>query len=133
MSKATKNDWNQSKIIDDVDFHEDDAKQFLNLLNRKEESAGEGSVSSMSTGQILKGRIVEITKDFVVVDVGLKSEGLVPIGEFPDPAELYLDNEVEVYLDQTEGEDGQIVLSRDKGRYRHGSLPARVADRQQTH
>jgi small subunit ribosomal protein S1 len=116
MSKATKNDWNQSKIIDDVDFHEDDAKQFLNLLNRKEESAGEGSVSSMSTGQILKGRIVEITKDFVVVDVGLKSEGLVPIGEFPDPAELYLDNEVEVYLDQTEGEDGQIVLSRDKAR-----------------
>ena len=36
----------------------------------------------MSTGQILKGRIVEITKDFVVVDVGLKSEGLVPIDEF---------------------------------------------------
>ena len=116
MSKATKNDWNQSKIIDDVDFHEDDAKQFLNLLNHKEESAGEGSVSSMSTGQILKGRIVEITKDFVVVDVGLKSEGLVPIGEFPDSTELYLDNEVEVYLDQTEGEDGQIVLSRDKAR-----------------
>ncbi|MBS0652829.1 MAG: 30S ribosomal protein S1 [Verrucomicrobia bacterium] len=116
MSKATKNDWNQSKIIDDVDYHEEDAKQFMSLLNRKEEAAGEGSVSSMSTGQILKGRIVEITKDFVVVDVGLKSEGLVPIGEFPEPAELYLDNEVEVYLDQTEGEDGQIVLSRDKAR-----------------
>lgn len=116
MSKSTKNDWNQSKIIDDVDFHEEDAKLFMNLLNRKEETAGEGSVSSMSTGQILKGRIVEITKDFVVVDVGLKSEGLVPINEFPDPSELYLDAEVEVYLDQTEGEDGQIVLSRDKAR-----------------
>ncbi len=116
MSKATKNDWNQSKIIDDVDFHEEDVKQFMSLLNRKEEAAGEGSVSSMSTGQILKGRVVEITKDFVVVDVGLKSEGLVPIGEFPEPSELYLDNEVEVYLDQTEGEDGQIVLSRDKAR-----------------
>jgi small subunit ribosomal protein S1 len=116
MSKANKNDWNQSKIIDDVDYHEDDAKQFMSLLNRKEEAAGEGSVSSMSTGQILKGRIVEITKDFVVVDVGLKSEGLVPIGEFPEPSELSLDNEVEVYLDQTEGEDGQIVLSRDKAR-----------------
>lgn len=116
MSKANKNDWNQSKIIDDIDYHEDDAKQFMSLLNRKEEAAGEGSVSSMSTGQILKGRIVEITKDFVVVDVGLKSEGLVPIGEFPEPSELALDNEVEVYLDQTEGEDGQIVLSRDKAR-----------------
>ncbi len=65
---------------------------------------------------VLKGRIVEITKDFVVIDVGLKSEGLVPIGEFTDPSELLLGNEVEAFLDQTEGEDGQIVLSRDKAR-----------------
>ncbi len=116
MSKTTEHDWNGSKVIDDVDYHEDDAKQFRNLLNRKEETAGEGSVSAMTTGQILKGRIVEITKDFAVVDVGLKSEGLVPIDEFPDPNELFLGTEVEVYLDQTEGEDGQIVLSRDKAR-----------------
>ncbi|MBY0528670.1 MAG: 30S ribosomal protein S1 [Rhabdochlamydiaceae bacterium] len=116
MSKTTHHDWNDSKVIDDVDFHEEDAKQFQSLLNRKEEAAGTGSVSAMSTGQILKGRIVEITKDFVVVDVGLKSEGLVPINEFPDPNELFLGTEVEVYLDQAEGEDGQIVLSRDKAR-----------------
>lgn len=116
MSKQTQTDWNANNIIDDVEFHEEDAKQFKNLLNRKEESAGEGSVAQMSSGQILKGRIVEITKDFVVVDVGLKSEGLVPINEFFDPNELYLDNEVEVYLDQTEGEDGQIVLSHEKAR-----------------
>ena len=48
MSKNQQNDWNESKIIDDVDFQEEDAKQFKNLLNRKEEAAGEGSVSSMS-------------------------------------------------------------------------------------
>src|SRR5206468_3656697 len=82
----------------------------------REEAAGEGSVSSMSTGQILKGRIVEVTKDFLVVDVGLKSEGIVPINEFSDPSELYIDNEVEVLLDQAEGSDGQIVLSREKAR-----------------
>lgn len=116
MSKTNQHDWTHSNIIDDVEFHEDDAKQFQNLLNRKEETAGEGSVSQMSAGQILKGRIVEITKDFVVVDVGLKSEGLVPIGEFSDSQELMLGNTIEVYLDQTEGEDGQIVLSRDKAR-----------------
>jgi small subunit ribosomal protein S1 len=116
MSKRNQHDWNQSNIIDDVEFHEEDASQFKNLLNRKEETAGEGSVSQMSAGQILKGRIVEITKDFVVVDVGLKSEGLVPIGEFSDSNELMLGNTIEVYLDQTEGEDGQIVLSRDKAR-----------------
>jgi len=116
MSKTKAHDWNQSNIIDDVEFHEDDAHQFKNLLDRKEETAGEGSVSQMSAGQILKGRIVEITKDFVVVDVGLKSEGLVPIAEFSDAEELVLGNPIEVYLDQTEGADGQIVLSRDKAR-----------------
>ncbi len=116
MSKQTNNNWNESNIIDDVTFQEEDAKQFMNLLNSKEEAAGEGSVALMSSGQILKGRIVEITKDFVVIDVGLKSEGLVPVNEFPDLSELHLGNEVEVYLDQTEGEDGQIVLSREKAR-----------------
>jgi small subunit ribosomal protein S1 len=116
MSKNLNKDWSDSKIIDDVDFQEEDAKQFRKLLNVKEEGAEKGSVSLMSTGQILKGRIVEITKDFVVVDVGLKSEGLVPIDEFTDPSELFLENEVEVFLDQTEGEDGQIVLSREKAR-----------------
>ncbi len=114
MLKTPKHDWNESNVIDDVDFHEDDAKLFKKLLNHKEESAGEGSVSSMSSGQVLKGRIVEITKDFVVVDVGLKSEGLVPINEFNDSSELILGNDVEVLLDQAEGSDGQIVLSRDK-------------------
>jgi small subunit ribosomal protein S1 len=116
MSKNSKHDWSDSKVIDDVDFQEEDAEQFKNLLNYKEEAAGEGSVSSMSTGQILKGRIVEMTKDFVVIDVGLKSEGLVPINEFIDPTELFLSNEVEVFVDQAEGEDGQIVLSREKAR-----------------
>lgn len=116
MSKQTHINWNESNIIDDVTFQEEDAKQFMNLLNSKEEAAGEGSVALMSSGQILKGKIVEITKDFAVIDVGLKSEGLVPINEFPELDELHLGNEVEVYLDQTEGEDGQIVLSREKAR-----------------
>jgi small subunit ribosomal protein S1 len=116
MSKDLKHDWSHNKVIDDVDFQEEDAKQFLKLLARREEGAGEGSISSMSTGHILKGKIVEITKDFVVVDVGLKSEGLVPIEEFSDPAELLLDHEIEVFVDQTEGSDGQIVLSREKAR-----------------
>lgn len=114
MSKKNTSNWNESNIIDDVTFHEEDAQQFKNLLNGKEETAGVGSVALMSSGQILKGRIVEITKDFVVVDVGLKSEGLVPINEFSEPSEIILGNDVEVYLDQTEGEDGQIVLSREK-------------------
>lgn len=116
MSINKSHDWSDSKVIDDVDYQEEDAKQFKKLLDRREEGAGEGSISSMNMGQILKGKIVEITKDFVIVDVGLKSEGLVPVGEFIDPVEVMLGNEIEVFLDQAEGDDGQIVLSREKAR-----------------
>ncbi len=68
----------------------------------------------MAPGTILRGHIVEIGKDYVVVDVGLKSEGLVPVSEFTEPEDLVLDKEIEVYLDQAEDEKGQIVLSREK-------------------
>ncbi|MEN9343593.1 MAG: ribosomal protein [Chlamydiota bacterium] len=116
MSKNTQTGWNEANIIDDISFQEEDAQLFRKLLNKKEEGAGEGSVALMSSGQILKGKIVELTKDFVIVDVGLKSEGLVPVAEFSEPGELMLGGDIEVYLDQTEGEDGQIVLSREKAR-----------------
>ncbi|MFS8563397.1 MAG: S1 RNA-binding domain-containing protein [Rhabdochlamydiaceae bacterium] len=89
MPKNT-NDWSECNIIDDVDFNEEDAQLFKKLLSKKETDEGKGSVASMSSGQVLKGRIVEITKDFIVVDVGLKSEGLVPLNEFIETADLYL-------------------------------------------
>ncbi|MCP5505750.1 MAG: 30S ribosomal protein S1 [Chlamydiales bacterium] len=116
MSKELEYDWNESKIIDDVDFQDEDAQLFQKLLNNKEDTGEDGTISSMEVGQILKGNIVELTPDFVVVDVGLKSEGLIPVNEFTDANELQLGNEIEVYLDRTEGEDGQIVLSREKAR-----------------
>ena len=116
MSHEQTYDWSDSKVIDDVEFHAEDAEAFRNLLDKKEESSEEGSTSTMNTGEILSGTVVEISKDFAVVDVGLKSEGLIPISEFADAAELELGHDVEVYLDQTEGDDGQIVLSREKAR-----------------
>ncbi|WP_316356570.1 30S ribosomal protein S1 [Candidatus Neptunichlamydia sp. REUL1] len=116
MSNELEYDWNESKIIDDIEFNDEDAKLFQQLLNNREEKAAAGSISSMEVGQILKGKIVELTPDFVVVDVGLKSEGLIPVNEFNDPNELQMGNDIEVLLDRAEGEDGQIVLSREKAR-----------------
>ncbi|MGK5595532.1 MAG: 30S ribosomal protein S1 [Parachlamydiaceae bacterium] len=114
MSKHSNHTWDENNIVDDVTFQEKDAELFRNLLaNAGEETATEDK-PSMTPGSILKGRIVEITKDHVVVDVGLKSEGLVPIEEFSDPSILVLDGEVEVLLDQPEDDNGQIVLSREK-------------------
>ncbi len=113
MSNNPQHTWNESNIVDDVAFQAQDAEDFKALLETKEGMPAEES-SSMAPGSVLKGRIVEITRDHVVVDVGLKSEGLVPISEFSDPSQLVLDGEVEVLLDQAEDDNGQIVLSREK-------------------
>lgn len=112
MSTQPQHTWEESKIVDDVDFQERDAKLFKDLLNQKGPTKVEER--SVIPGTILKGHIVEITKDHVVVDVGLKSEGLVPISEFSDPSDIILGGEIEVFLDQPEDEQGQIVLSREK-------------------
>jgi small subunit ribosomal protein S1 len=116
MSEKTTYDWNESKIIDDVSFDPKEAAEFASLLNNREVKQEQGSISSMEVGHIYTGTIVELTSDFVVVDVGLKSEGLIPKSEFSDPASLELGGEVEVFLDKTEGEDGQIVLSHEKAK-----------------
>lgn len=116
MSNQTTHNWTNNNILDDISYELEDAREFKALLNQKENVRTEGSTSLLKVGQILKGTIVEITKDFIIIDVGLKSEGLVSISEFMDPEEVFLGNEIEVFLDKTEGDDGQIVLSREKAR-----------------
>ncbi len=118
MSKQQTIKWveEESKIIGDQEFDPKDRQVFLNLLDSREKVSGQGSLTSLLPGQILTGTIVEITKDFVVVDVGLKSEGLIPISEFGEVNEIKLGNDVEVYLDETESAMGQITLSREKAR-----------------
>ncbi|MBJ7449529.1 MAG: 30S ribosomal protein S1 [Parachlamydiales bacterium] len=113
MSNKPLKSSNSDNLLDDVDFKQEDADLFKSLLDSAQTST-DAKTNLLTTGTILKGTIVELLKDYVVVDVGLKSEGLVPIEEFSDPSELALGNEVEVFLDQPEDEDGQIVLSRAK-------------------
>ena len=113
MSTNPQHTWNESNIVDDVAFQEQDAEIFKSLLDKNTKKPLAEAPAPVS-GSILTGRIVEITKDHVVIDVGLKSEGLVPIQEFSDPSCIVLDCEVEVLLDQPEDDNGQIVLSREK-------------------
>lgn len=113
MSRNKHSTWDKESIVDDIDYRDDDLKEFENLL-KEEKLAPDNALPQYSTGAILKGTVVEISKDYVVVDVGLKSEGLVPVAEFSDPSSLVLDGEIEVMLEQAEDSNGQIVLSREK-------------------
>lgn len=84
-------------------------ENFEALLN---EQFGDNGI----TGSVVKGTIVRVTPDFAIVDVGLKSEGRIPLREFGQNAELKAGDKVEVYVDRYEDKDGQIVLSREKAR-----------------
>ncbi len=67
-------------------------------------------------GSVITGRIVTITNDFALVDVGLKSEGRVPLKEFGHKAEVKVGDTIEVFVDRYEDRDGLVVLSREKAR-----------------
>ncbi len=70
-------------------------------------------------GSVIRGRVTAIENDLVIIDVGLKTEGRVPMHEFAmagQPAAIEVDDEVEVYLDRIENAMGEAVLSRDKAR-----------------
>ena len=71
----------------------------------------EQSVRDFQVGKILKGRVVKVQGDEVVVDVGYKSEGLVPLSEFRDQQPTPGD-EIDVLLEEVEDDSGLIVLSK---------------------
>jgi small subunit ribosomal protein S1 len=88
-------------------------EDFAKLL---EESFDHGNLQE---GSVIKGTVVGIEKDLAVIDVGLKTEGRVPLREFSGPgrqSDLKIGDIVEVYLERVENALGEAVLSRDKAR-----------------
>jgi len=77
----------------------------------------EESLRTVKPGGVVKGRVVGITATHVLIDVGYKSEGQTPIQEFTDRQgnlQVKVGDEVDVYFDSSEGENGGIVLSRQR-------------------
>ncbi len=72
----------------------------------------EGSMGKISEGEIVRGRVVAIGDGDVSIDIGFKSEGVVPLAEFSNKDELKVGDEIEVFLESVENKDGQLVLSR---------------------
>ena len=73
-----------------------------------------GSLNSLIPGSIVKGTVIEIRDNNVVVDIGGKSEGVVPASEFADASEIQIGDEIEVYLEKAEDRNGAPVISYDK-------------------
>ena len=74
----------------------------------------EGSIKDFGVGTILTGTVLNVIGDEALVDVGYKSEGVVPLEEFDEGVEVKPGDEVEVLLDAVEDDSGVIVLSKRK-------------------
>ncbi|MEN9834645.1 MAG: hypothetical protein RL011_838, partial [Pseudomonadota bacterium] len=97
---------------EDSDFDLDGAgsSDFAEMLD------GAPGGANIREGTIVKGRVVRLTDDLVIVDIGHKSEGEIPLGEFlgPDGIKVKIGDDVEVYLDTFEDNEGELVLSRER-------------------
>ncbi|HEY1144643.1 MAG TPA: 30S ribosomal protein S1 [Sphingomicrobium sp.] len=87
---------------------------FAELLNKSL-----GGENEAFEGKVVKGTVTAIENDLAVIDVGLKSEGRVPLREFAAPgqkAEISVGDTVEVFVDRVENSAGEAMLSRDRAR-----------------
>ncbi|MGD9506434.1 MAG: 30S ribosomal protein S1 [Syntrophobacteraceae bacterium] len=102
---------NSFEDVDDMAFDEDmeGMESFEDLY--------EQSLKNIQEGEVIRGRIVQITDDYVMVDIGYKSEGQIPIYEFKDPdgkVVAEIGEEIDVLLEYHDDEEGTILLSREK-------------------
>lgn len=91
---------------DEEDRDNDALKEMLELY--------EDSMKNLEEGEILKGRVLRVNKNEVVVDIGFKSEGIIPLAEFADADSVKVGDEVDVFLEKMENQDGLVVLSKQR-------------------
>jgi small subunit ribosomal protein S1 len=95
--------------LTDLDVEEYSEQEFDELLKMYDET-----LSDLKEGEIVRGTVMGVTRDDIIVDVGFKSEGIIPIVEFPEPITIKVGDKIDVYLESVEDQNGQLVLSKQK-------------------
>ena len=96
----------QPKLEEEKEYSPEEFQKMLSLY--------EQTFKEVKEGEIVKGKVLRITKDDVIVDVGFKSEGIIPLSEFSDMEQLKIGDEIDVFLETIEDQNGQLVLSKQK-------------------
>ncbi len=92
------------ELMESTDEEQQEAADLIKLID--------SSLSKVSKDEIVTGRIISISDKDVVIDIGFKSDGVIPKNEFS--GELNIGDEVEVYLERIENYHGQLVLSKER-------------------
>src|SRR3954451_13024961 len=71
-----------------------------------------------AAGEIVKGIVIEVRPKEVLVDIGYKSEGVIPGNEFDDIKLVKVGDETDVLIEKLEDKDGMVVLSREKAEFK---------------
>ena len=87
-----------------------------NQTKEEIEKAYADSMSNIAVGETVEGTVTEINKREVIVNIGYKSEGVIPAAEFRYDADLKVGDKVEVYVESVEDKGGQLLLSHKKAR-----------------
>jgi len=94
---------------EDIETQEYSSDEFQRMLDMYEQT-----LRDIKEGEIVTGTVLGVTRDDVIVDVGFKSEGIIPISEFTPPVNVQVGEKIDVFLDAIENNDGQLVLSKQK-------------------
>jgi small subunit ribosomal protein S1 len=94
------------ELYDEDELSSDEFEAMMEMYN--------GTLASIEEGEIVKSTVLEIRENLVVLDIGFKSEGTIPLEEFKDLPDLKVGDEVEVLLEHLEDSEGSVVLSKKK-------------------
>ena len=104
------------KKVEEQKPNEEEVMEESEATEKNEELSAlyEATFKEVQEGQIMTGTVVSVSSKDVMVDVGYKSEGIIPIDEFLDPTEIKVGDEIDVFVDSTEDDHGMIILSKKK-------------------
>ena len=98
-----------TQMLDEEEEMEYSKEEFAQMSQMYEET-----MSDFVEGEVVIGKVLAVNDKEASVDIGFKSEGTISLEEFPDPSEIVVGDTIEVFLDEIEDKEGQLVLSKKK-------------------
>jgi small subunit ribosomal protein S1 len=117
VEPRTRSTWPQAALSFLLEAGGEPKQGTINHMSALKELIA-NSVKNYREGSIVKGHILEIRPREFLVDIGYKSEGVIPASEFDEPESVELGDEVEVLLERLENDEGMVVLSKEKASQR---------------